>query len=744
VTRIGRAIGFLVLAGLVVSAGCGRDPVPDRLAEAERHRADRRFQDALDEYRLALEDAEDALPILIEVAATHLEAGNPGRAIEVAAAVLERDPDRALAWEVSGAALVAEGALDEAIGHFERAVELEPSNPRMLNRLAIALVNAHRDGQAIAPFERAAAIDPEPSAAVLTHWGTALHRTGRIDEARSRYQAALVKNPDYLPAARNLAMLLVAEEGGLERAVELFEEVARRQPGDPDSLYNLGRAYLETGRWQEAFQLLQRVVAATDPSDPRLPRLRDELERAESRLPRSSSSADAPNVVLIIIDTLRADHVGCYGYPRHTTPAIDGLASRGVLFADAVSAAPWTAASMASVLTGLYPSVHGIQGGVEWPDGMANPDGGLPIVVQQALAPSQLTLAELLRRAGYETAGFVSNVYVHSIFGFSIGFEHYDDRHDDYSGDVATAKRRGDDTNRAIFDWLDGRPAEPFFLLAHFNDPHWPYDPPPPYGREWVEGYRGSLTPRSTTAVVERGGEPITDLAPEDLEYLIGLYDGEVAYADAAVAALVRRLDRLRLDRPLVLILTSDHGEEFLDHGSASHGYTLHEEQIRVPLIILAEPLFAPATVSAQVGLVDLASTILELAGVDRPDQLQGSSLVPLLTGDAASGSRHLFSEATYRGDWRSVRRSDGLKLIRRFDSDGAMLFDLRSDAAERFNLLEHDPVTGDELLEKIAVWMQAGQRLRGDLFRGRSAPRAVVVDPALRQRLEALGYLPE
>src|SRR5439155_1325900 len=316
-------------------------------------------------------------------------------------------------------------------------------------------------------------------------------------------------------------------------------------------------------------------------------------------------------------------------YP--TTPSLDALAAGGAVFAQAISQAPWTAASVGSLLTGVCPSVHGIDGGVEW-HGRPRP-GRLPFVTQRVLRPSTETLAERLHAYGYRTAGFVSNVYLNAVFGFGRGFDVYADDYADYSADVMTLKRRAEETNRRVLEWLGDHATEPFFLFVHYNDPHWPYDPPPPYGAVWTAGYAGPLTPADTGTVVESEGRPVRDLSPEDVAYLQALYDGEIAYADASLRVLLDAVRSCRLARPVLTIVTADHGEEFLDHGSTSHGYTLYDEQIHVPLVVQLPGRIRPSRIGAQVRLIDVPPTILELAGVGSRRGLQGTSLVPLMTG---------------------------------------------------------------------------------------------------------------
>jgi arylsulfatase A-like enzyme len=461
----------------------------------------------------------------------------------------------------------------------------------------------------------------------------------------------------------------------------------------------------------------------------------------EEEPPRATAAAGAPNVVLIVVDTLRLDHLGCYGYGRPTTPNIDALAHAGVLFENPVSQAPWTGASVGSLLTGLQPSVHGLDAGARWD--AEEGAHGLPFVVQRTLHPSVPTLAQVLREHGYRTAGFVSNVYLNAGFGFDRGFDVFEDDHADYSRDVLSRKRRGDETNRRVVRWLETGPPEPFFLLVHYNDPHWPYDPLPPHGAEWIAGYRGSLAPGDTGALAEREGSPVTDLGPEALAYVLGLYDGEVQFADANVGALLQRLRALNLRRPLLTVLTADHGEEFLDHGGMSHGYTLYDEQLRVPLIIHFPGRLSARRVGPQVRLIDVMPTVLDLTGVGHAvAPVQGASLVPLVDGTGGRGPGDALSEAPLRGTLRSIRTAAGWKLVDDARRERRELFDLARDPAERADLAARVPPAADALARRIERAVGANAEERAARGLDRTPPNQVVVDETLRQHLEALGYV--
>ncbi len=737
-------MGVLVVA---IASGC-RDP---RSGLADVHRragdsylAENKLDQALAEYELAREIDPDHEPTYLQIGVVYARQGRTEEAIEQFSYVAQQETYAARAYELWGKLLTARGQIPAAIPKFEKALELEPRSVGALRQLGQALVTLRRSEEALRIFDRLAAVDPEPPGDVLTNWATALQRLGRNDEARVKYEQALETAPEHVPALNNLGLLLLGSSDEAERAqgVRHLEAALRQKPGDPVKLHNVGWAYMKVGRHTEAHSLLRRAVKATPPDDPRYAERVASLQKAEAQLPRRPASASAPNVLLVALDTLRADHLGAYGYSRNTSPNIDELAKQGVVFEQAISQAPWTAASFASLFTGLYPSVHGLDGGVSWGPGQSSA-GGLPFAVQKTLPTSQLTLAEMLRRSGYQTAGFVSNVYVNSIFGFSQGFQVYDDDHEDYSKNVGGAKRRGNKTNANVFKWLDGGPTEPFFLFVHYNDVHWPYNPPAPYGEEWVADYEGELTPEKTTTVVERQGKQVDDLSPEDLAYLIGLYDGEIAYTDSLVASLLERVRGLDLERDLLIVVTSDHGEEFLEHGSTSHGYTLFEEQVHVPLIVHYPSRLKPLRVPAQVRHIDVLPTLLEWAGVEElPPGVQGQSLVALAEGRTTSGPGVAISEATYVGERKALRRADGLKLIRSLTGDPDQLFDLQKDPGEQENLLAAGEAPPDPLVDELADWLLTSKEIREGLFGDEGVPQEVVLDTQTRDQLEALGYI--
>jgi len=733
----------------VLCAGCSRD---GKIALAKQYiytgnsyLAYRKLDKALAEFEKALAVAPHHLPIYLRLGAVYTAKGQFAKAVESYRHVLEQDPESAPALTDWAAVLVRQGRLVEALPKYEQAAEIDPEAVGIFYQWGDLLVRLRRNAGAVTVFERADEIEPDPPADALVNWGTALQRLGKLGEARLKYEYALGAAPDHVTALNNLGLILAQSESERDEGIRLLERAVKTQPANPAYLHNLGWAYLQAKRYGEAYNLLQRSVAATEPSSPLYEERVANLRLAEAQIPRSAATKTMPNVLLIVLDTLRADHLSSYGYSRNTTPNIDAVAAQGALFENAISQAPWTAPSVASLFTGLYPSVHGLDGGIRWGKGQKSAGAKLPFAVQKVLSSSQLTLAEGLRRHGYATAGFVSNLYVNSIFGFSQGFETYNDEHESYSKNVANVKRRGEETNKEVFEWLGQEPQEPFFLFVHYNDPHWPYNPPSPFGDEYVKGYRGDLTPARTPKVVETLGRPITNLSQEDLDYIIGLYDGETAYVDAQVGKLLEKIDSIGFEREFLTVIVADHGEEFLDHGSASHGYTLYEEMIRVPLIVRYPRRVAPARIKAQVRVIDIMPTLFEFVGTVESEQaIQGRSFVPLLEGKTSTGIDEAFSEATYVGDRKSIRTEEGLKLIYSYADDDAMLFDLKQDPKERKSLLNGNGESplGEPLREHLSLWMKANQATRVALYGAEGPDPEVVLDEETKEQLEALGYI--
>jgi arylsulfatase A-like enzyme len=411
----------------------------------------------------------------------------------------------------------------------------------------------------------------------------------------------------------------------------------------------------------------------------------------------------AKGVLLVSIDTLRRDHVSAYGYPRPTTPRLDALAAAGTFCEDAVSTSSWTLPAHLSLLTSADPAEHG---GTDMGHGFNH---RLP------------TLPAVLRKAGFATHAVTSHLYVSAVYGLDDGFESLDFHQDRKATEVA-------DRAIALLDRVGDRP---FFVFLHFYDPHWHYDPPPQTRRIFERPYSGSVT----GLWQDFSQRDISTLTPADLQHLLDLYDGEIRYADDELGRVLDHLRLRGLDRSTLVVATSDHGEEFLEHGSWEHQKTLYEEVIRVPLA-LRGPGIAVRREPAQVSLLDVAPTILAWAGVAAPPQRGRSLLSPLAPREAygetehtADGTRKLFLRAG-AGAWKAI-----LSLPRSGETSAREeWYDLAADPGER-RASPPRPDRAEELRRRALA------RFAEDRGRGGEAP-AVRLTPEQRERLRALGYI--
>ena len=271
-----------------------------------------------------------------------------------------------------------------------------------------------------------------------------------------------------------------------------------------------------------------------------------------------------PNVVIIAVDSLRPDHLGCYGYGRATSPEIDALAARGALFENVVSQASWTTPSFATVLTSLYPSQHGA------------------VTITSMLTPGLPTLAVILKARGYATCGIVNAPALGAGYGFDRGFDLYD---------IADPETRDAGANtQAALAWIDtAGKAAPFFLFLHHFDVHLPYAPPAPFDsssiRTMAARWAAGLTPRPTLRAREDLLAAMGAWPAAEWNHVVSLYDGEIAFTDRAVGALLDGLGERGLLKNTLVVLLSDHGQEFFEHGAYGHGHSLYGEVLRVPLV---------------------------------------------------------------------------------------------------------------------------------------------------------------
>jgi arylsulfatase A-like enzyme len=434
--------------------------------------------------------------------------------------------------------------------------------------------------------------------------------------------------------------------------------------------------------------------------------------------PAATAPPDRPNLVVYLIDTLRADHLGCYGYARPTSPAIDAFAREGVLFEKARAQSSWTRPAVATILTGLQPITHQAQ----------NSNERLPGAIE--------TVAERLRAAGYQTAMVTTNGNVAGRYGFRQGFERFDYLPEDET--LPELHVLSDVVDRHAESFLAGRDrARPFFLFLHTTDPHDPYAPREPFHGRLAPGVPLAAGSAARLRELEAAGGA---MAVEALEPIVALYDAEIAQNDAAFGALLGRLDRAGLAATTAVLLLSDHGEEFLEHGGWTHGKTLYEEQLRIPLLLrLPEGEGAGARPTGIAEQIDVAPTLLDLAGLAVPADWPGESLLPWIHGAARPQPRGSFAwlsreghraRSLVQGTWKLIVHPAGPLARAPYHET----FRLDRDPQERENLaLDHEARR-----EWLAGLLRA-ERLR------RSPPvpvETVKVGPEMRARLRALGYL--
>ncbi len=452
----------------------------------------------------------------------------------------------------------------------------------------------------------------------------------------------------------------------------------------------------------------------------------------------AAEPAVRPNILFIMIDTLRADHVGCYGYSRPTTPSLDHLATEGVRLEQMMSVSSWTMPSVGSMFTSLYPSQHNI------------------VNTQCRFAKGVTTLASTLRDAGYRTAGVTTNPLVHSKFGYADGFEVYDDftvmlsADLDLFGDATDGPGaaappneelgRGGVTSPMVNRFAEGFLAKqqgadkPFFLFLLYFDPHADYVPPAPYNTMFGDY---GVSPEIGVGIYPRG--PAHPYTPAEKKQIVSLYDGEIRNTDEHIGKVLATLDRLGLHDNTVVLVLSDHGEEFWDHDGFLHGDNLFDEQVHVPLLIRYPGQFPPGTVLPhQASHIDVMPTLLDLAGVPIPHQCLGRSLAPVLRDPtAAFPPRIAFLEAQTNShtDLKGARLPDR-KLVHDRLADTYTAFALANDPGENAPLRDQP----FPLLPPLRQWTE--EMDRAHLLQDATAGAVPVLDQKHLQQLKALGYL--
>jgi len=400
-----------------------------------------------------------------------------------------------------------------------------------------------------------------------------------------------------------------------------------------------------------------------------------------------SSKHSIQNVLLISIDTCRADYLSCYGYPRRTTPNLDQLAEDSIRFTNAYSPVPITLPAHSSLLTGTLPPSHGVRDNMDY-----------------KLDPSQVTLPELFKGSGFATGAIISAFVLDSQFGLDQGFDDYNDQFEKPLKTLTVSERQGDEASRLAMAWLDRHQHEHFFLFLHYYDPHAKYAPP----------------------------EPFASTFPDNL------YAGEIAYTDYCIGSVIRHLKKLGLYESTLIVVTGDHGEMLGEHGELDHMYFIYQSAIRVPLIFKLPRGHEAETIDSPVGIIDIVPTICSIMNIKTPQHVQGRNLTAYVKDNQApdAKARQLYCESLVPTKYGASSLlgivTDRWKYIQTTRPE---LYDLIEDPEERRNIIKNQPHQARVMRDRLKRLLDESSRAGGP--NSRSA-----LDEKGRRRLESLGYL--
>ncbi len=459
-----------------------------------------------------------------------------------------------------------------------------------------------------------------------------------------------------------------------------------------------------------------------------------------------------PNVLLYMIDTLRADHTSLYGYARGTTPTLKRLGAQGLVFDDCTVQATWTKPSVASLMTSLYSFTHGI----------IHDDDTIPI--------GSTTMAEQLRSAGYVTASVLANPLAGRISGLQRGFDYVSEwqvveRYLSQTEDRATDSAA---VNKVVFRWLDQHRDEPFFLYAHSTDPHAPYRPPAGFEEKFANPAESPEFNRDFKRLKEmalsHGGFGVgralctqAGVNPERfIQRAVDRYDGKILHNDWSLEQLLRKLKELGILENTLIIVVSDHGEEFWEHGWTGHGQSLYQELAHGVLLMWNRNLIpTPRRIGAPVQLIDVMPTVLDLLGIKIPDSAEGQSLAPFGKGqpfqrrspvmtsrfahpygqhNELDPENHIDSVALLDASWKLIYRENA-KLV---GLNKVELYNRRSDRGDTKNVSAQNQKEVERMMAEMGKWMAAQKQIRSVLGHGTKA----TMDQQTLDQLRSLGYL--
>ncbi len=419
-----------------------------------------------------------------------------------------------------------------------------------------------------------------------------------------------------------------------------------------------------------------------------------------------------PNVILIILDTVRADHLSCYDYHRKTTPNLDKLARQSVLYTRAIAPSSWTFPSHASLFTGKFTSSHGAKydpkGQLRLTDAISGPKAW-QVYRARSLAEDELTLAQLLKEAQYTTGAVVGGPWLKRVFGLDKGFEHYDD------AQISTVNGRlASQLTASALKWLSKVKKKSFFLFLNYFDAHGPYMPP--------EGFAAAFLPNLT----QWNPKKIT------MKQNIAFYDAEILYMDHYIGRLLEKLKADGLYDNTMIIVTSDHGELFGEHGELGHGDFLYQPELHIPLFVkypAAE--VTPARTDAPVQLNDVFVMILNRLGIEIPRNIQAG--MPPQIGHPLVAETYPLASLAPKGHWRAIFEGN-YKFIWN-SKNNHLLFDLKNDPGEKTNLVAKQPQRAAKMLAEV------NQYLAKLPAPGPAAP-ARELDEQTKEALRSLGYV--